>query len=189
MRHSTGVLLFIAALLTSCDMNNSGRVAIIDLDEIATVIGRDKDIAERVQLFAKEQEAKLIKLRDELRINIEQEQSKLGEQPAESEQAKLNQLAQTSDIKLRQEIAKVEEIAGQLRVNLVMEFKKEVEPVARRVADQRGMGVVMIKQNAMLYISPDSDITNDVIDALQKRSGENNKALSSQIEAEPAEGK
>jgi Skp family chaperone for outer membrane proteins len=189
MRYTTGAFLFVTALLTACDMNNSGRVAVIDLDEVASVIGRDKVIAESVQSFAKEQEAKLTLLRDELRINIEQEQNKLGEKPAESEQVRLNQLAQSSEIKLRQEIAKVEEAAGQLRINLVLEFKKEVEPIARRVATQRGMSLVMIKQNAMLYISPDSDITNDVIDALQKRSNLNDKTISRKIEAEPAESK
>ena len=168
MRYTSGFMLLLVALLTACDRNNSGRVAVIDLDEIASVIGRDKVIAERVQSFTREQEAKLTKLRDDLRINIAEEQKKLGKEAAESEQEKLNQLAQNSEIHLRQEIAKVEEVAGQLRINLVMDFKKEVQPVARRVAAQRGMSVVMIKQNSMLYISPDSDITNDVIDALQQ---------------------
>lgn len=168
MKYVTLLLLVLVSLIAGCDRNDSGRVAVIDLDKIASVLGRDKVIAERVQVFATEQESKLTQLRDMLRANLEQEQEKLGEKPAREEQAKLNQLAQNSEITLRQEVGKVEEAAGQLRISLVMDFKKEVEPVARKIAAQRGMGVIMIKQNAMLYIAPASEITRDVVDALQK---------------------
>ena len=49
-----------------------------------------------------------------------------------------------------------------------MDFRNEVEPVARRIAQKKKLAVVMIKQNGMLYIDPVVDITNGVIDELQQ---------------------
>jgi len=175
MKFTTGLLILITLLVASCGGDNSGSVAVIDLDEIASVTGRDKVIAERVKAFTTEQQGLLTKLRDELRNNIEQEQKKLGKKPAKEKLAKFDQLTQSSEIKLRQEISRVKDVAAQLRVNLVMEFKKEVEPVASSIAKQRGMSIVMIKQNAMLYIDPTADITNDVIDELKKKGLVDNK--------------
>ena len=180
MKYTAGILLLVA-LLTGCYGENDGRVAIVDLDEIASATGRDKDITQRVQLFVKDEELKLTALRDELRITIEQEEKTLGEKPSTEQQEKLNQLSKNSEAKLRQEIAKVEEMAAQLRINLVLEFKKQVEPVARRVATNRGISVIMIKQNAMLYIAPASDITNDVIDEMQKMDIAAGKAVSNKV--------
>ena len=185
MRYTTGLLMLLALSLTACEMDNSGRVAVIDLDQIASVTGRDKVINESVQTFSKNQQVQLTTLRDQLRNNIEQEQKKLGKKPAKNKQEKVNQLTQTAELKLRQEVTKVEEAVGQLRVKLVMDFKKEVEPVARRVATQRGMSVIMIKQNGMLYVAPAADITDGVIDELQKISAVNNKVAA--VEPVPAE--
>jgi Skp family chaperone for outer membrane proteins len=50
----------------------------------------------------------------------------------------------------------------------VTEFKNEVTPVARRLAQLKGLSVVMIKQNGMIYIAPEVDITEGVIDEMQK---------------------
>ena len=180
MKYTAGILLLVA-LLTGCYGKSDGRIAIIDLDEIASAIGRDKDITQRVQLFVKDEESKLTALRDELRVNIAQEEKALGEKPSKEQQEQFNQLSNNSEVKLRQEIAKVEEMAAQLRIDLVLEFKKQVEPVARRVVTSRGISVIMIKQNAMLYIDPASDITDDVIDEMQKIGIAGGKAVSDKI--------
>jgi Skp family chaperone for outer membrane proteins len=156
--------LLLILLLTACV--NTGRVAIIDLDKVASAIGRDKLITESVQVFAKEQETILTALRDELRNNLEKETKKIGINPSKSSKKKIAKLSENSDSKLRQEINKVKDQVARLRVSLVMEFKKEVEPVASLIAAARGMGIVMIKQNFMLSISPESDITNDVVNKL-----------------------
>ena len=152
---------------TSGDL--AGRVAVIDLDTIAAAIGRDKVINTRVQEFAKEQEKKLTQLRDELQAQLAEEKQKLGDSPNDQDQKKFSQLAETSEIRLRQQIAKVEKVADNLQVKLVLDFKQEVTPYARRVATARCMGIVMIKQNDLMFINPVSDITDSVIDELQKR--------------------
>lgn len=149
----------------------AGRVAVVDLDKIATAIGRDKVINTRVQEFAKEQEKKLTQLRDELRAQLAEEKKKLGDSPNDQDRKKLSRLAENSEIRLRQQIAKVEKVADKLQIKLVLDFKQEVTPYARRVATARCMGIVMIKQNDLMFINSVSDITDAVIDDLQKYPG------------------
>ncbi|MEH6446129.1 MAG: OmpH family outer membrane protein [Oceanospirillaceae bacterium] len=168
MRICSVLVLVAVVFFTGCGADNGGKVAVIDLDEIAAVLGRNNEIDEQVRQYTSEQELRLTALRDELRANIEKEEKALGKKPKKAKQQAFDQLSESSENQLRQEIVKVQQAAEQLRVNLVMGFKKEVEPVARRVGDKNGMGVIMIKQNFMLTVAPASDITNAVIDELQK---------------------
>ena len=104
-----------------------------------------------------------------MQAQLAEEKQKLGDSPNDQDQKKFSQLAETSEIRLRQQIAKVEKVADNLQVKLVLDFKQEVTPYARRVATARCMGIVMIKQNDLMFINPVSDITDSVIDELQKR--------------------
>lgn len=181
MKYTILLLLCFVSFFAGCERNNNGAMAVVDLDKIASATGRDTVIAEQVQLFTTEQEANLTKLRDKFRSDIEQEKKKLESGPVKGDQEDINQLTQSRENLLREEIGKVEAAVRQLRVNLVMDFKAEIEPIARRVADERGMGVIMIKQDAMLYVAPTSDITNDVVVALKEVRVSANKAPDTKI--------
>lgn len=163
----------------------AGRVAVIDLDKIAAAIGRDKMINARVQEFAKEQEKNLTQLRDELRAQLKEKKQKLGDSPNDQDLKKFSQLAETSEIRLRQQIAKVEKVADKLQIKLVLDFKQEVTPYARRVATARCMGIVMIKQNDLMFVNSVSDITDAVIDELQSNPQVSGAESSTQQKDEP----
>lgn len=156
-------------LLAGCGGgHSSGHVAVIDLDKIAAATGRDKLINERVQRYTKEQEKALTKLRDDSRAQIDKQQKQLPANASDEAKQKLAALTQNLEQGLRQEIAKAQQGAGQLRTQLAVDFRNEVEPVARRIAAQRGMDIVMIKQDALLYVDPQADITDAVIDDMQE---------------------
>lgn len=163
------VLLLSVVLVSGCYQDEKANgVAVIDLDRVAAAIGRDKLITARVGEYAKQQEINLNKLKNEFNSRIADEKKKLGKKPKKKEQERINQLASDYTLQLRQEINKVSQTADRLRSELVLDFRKEIEPVARRVAESRKLSVVMVKQNAMLYIDPAIDITNAVIDEIQK---------------------
>lgn len=172
------VLLF---LTTACGDGrfggqSSGRVAVVDLDKIAAATGDDKRMGSRVQKYAKEKEAELGKLRDESRAKIEKLRKQLPDNASDDAKRKLATTIQKLEGELRQELAKAQQGAREMRGKLGGGFRDDVEPVARRIAADRGMDIVMIKQNAMLYVDPKADITDAVIDAL----------LTSDKKAEPA---
>jgi Skp family chaperone for outer membrane proteins len=156
-------------LLAGCGGGHStGHVAVVDLDKVAAAIGRDKTINERVQSYTKEQEKALTKLRDDSRAQIDKQQKQLPANASDEARQKVAVLTQNLELGLRQEIAKAQQGAGQLRTRLAVEFRNELEPVARRIATQRGMDIVMLKQNDMLYVDPQADITDAVIDDMQQ---------------------
>lgn len=170
-----GLWVVVVALVSACDRQlpptpppPSGLVAVIDLDRVARAIGRDEVIAARVQSYADEQSNSLNRLRDDMREQLLQVRAGFGGAPSDEQQQNLAQLTARSDLQLQQEITKARQSAEQLKVDLVLDFKQEVQPVARRVAQARGLSVVLIQQNGMLYIDPDTDISDAVIDELQR---------------------
>lgn len=167
---TAGIVLIMGSLLiTGCSSGaRTGGVAVIDLERVAEATGRNKSIAGRIQDYVKQQETGLQKLRKELNSKLAAEREKVGKKPASKEQQRLGQLTADYEQQLRQEVNKVSQAADRLKVNLVTDFKNEVTPVARRLAQQKGLSVVMAKQSAMLYIAPEVDITEGVIDEMQK---------------------
>lgn len=165
-------LLIAAVLVTACERTPPpppGLVAVIDLDRVARALGREQAITARVQAHADAQSAQLNELRDALRRQIDEFRAQTEElPPAESEQ-RLAALIGGSERRLREAIEQSQAGTDRLKVDLVLEFKQAVQPVARRVATARNLSLVLIQQNAMLYVDPAVDITDAVIDEMQRQ--------------------
>ena len=54
------------------------------------------------------------------------------------------------------------------RANLVQSYRDRIRPAARRVAVTHGMTVVLATSDNLIYFEPSADITDEVIDELQK---------------------
>ncbi len=161
------ILISFAILISGCEMASTGGVAVLDLDVVATAIGRDKVITEQVLSFAKEEEEKLMRLQSELQQQVSSANEKLGEAAGEEEKQSLNSMVVQARTQLTRELGQARQSAQQLRLQLVREFAIEVQPVARRAAESRGLTIVMVKQPGLLVVSPEVDITDAVIDSLQ----------------------
>jgi Skp family chaperone for outer membrane proteins len=146
-----------------------GGVAVVDLDALAKAVGRDKMITERVQEYAKEQEAKLQELRSELEQKVTTASEKLGEDASDQDKQSLNSLAMDARNQFTRELGQARQSAQQLRMQLVREFAVEVQPVALREAEARGFSVVMLKQPGLLVVAPEADITEAVMKVLSKQ--------------------
>lgn len=165
------VVLFSFMLLAGCGPEEvekvTGRVAIIDLGKIAADIGRDKSMDNKVSIFVKSQQDLITKLRDDFKNKLAEEEKKMGKKPKKKDKEKYAQMTQQAEFKLRQEISLAERDAVQLRTRLALEFRKEIEPIAIKVATADGFSVVFIKQPAMLYIETSVDISGKVIAAMR----------------------
>lgn len=159
-------------VLSGCNFGkSSGGVAVVDLDAVAKALGRDAQINEQVQAFAKQEEAKLQELRSELEQQVSSAGEKLGEDASAADKQSLSALVLNARTQLSRELGQARQSAQQLRQRLVRDFAIEVQPLARRAAEQRGLTVVMVKQPGLLVVMPEADITNAVIDALQTGKG------------------
>lgn len=157
-------------LLNGCQPGGSGGIAVLDLDKVAAATGRDKVITQKIQEFAQEQEQKLKQLQSELQQQVTSANEKLGNEAGEEEKQSLNTLLAEARTQLTRELNQARQSAQQLRLQLVQEFTTEVQPAARREAEKRGLTVVMVKQPGLLVVTPESDITDAVIDHLQAAS-------------------
>ncbi len=135
----------VVSLLSACERQArsaspppNGLVAVIDLDRVARAIGCDAVIAARVQGYADEQSNSLNRLRDDLREQLLRIKAGFGDEPSDEQQQNLAQLTARSDLQLQQEITKARQSAEQLKVDLVLDFKQEVQPVARRGSSRAG---------------------------------------------------
>lgn len=149
----------------------AGGVAVVDLDAVAKTVGRDQVITEQVQIFAKEQETKLLELKSELEQQVTSASEKLGEDASDQDKQSLNSLVVDARTQLTRELGQARQSAQQLRLQLVREFAVEVQPIARREAEARGLTVVMVKQPGLLVVAPEADITDAVVQALGKQPG------------------
>lgn len=167
---TVATLLLALGALTGCDRGPAaGGVAVIDLDAVAKAMGRDKAINEQVQTYAKDQEAKLRELKSELEQQVSSAAEQLDKDASVEDKKSLNTLVLGARDQLTRELGHARQSAQQLRQQLVRDFAIEVQPMARRAADRRGLSVVLIKQAGMLVVAPEADITNDVIDMLQTK--------------------
>lgn len=154
-------------LLSGCQPGGSGGIAVLDLDKVAAATGRDKVIAQQIQEFAQEQEQKLKQLQSELQQQVTTANEQLSDQAGDEEKQSLNTLLAQARTQLTRELNQARQSAQQLRLQLVQEFTVEVQPVARREAEKRGLTVVMVKQPGLLVVAAEADITDAVIDHLQ----------------------
>jgi Skp family chaperone for outer membrane proteins len=152
-------------LISGCELNGTGGVAVIDLDRVASATGHAKTINEKVQQFATEQEARLKQLQSELRQRVSDagkpgETESTGQPPTSSTSS--DDLAQARS-RLTRELEQARLATQQLRQQLVREFTAEVQPIARAEAVDRGMTLVVVKQPGLIFVAPEVDITNAVI--------------------------
>lgn len=167
-------LLVVVSLTAACERPTapmappSGLVAVIDLDRVAEAVGRYEEIAARVQGYADQESAKLTRLRDDLRDQFQAQQDALGDAPSDDQKAQLGELNARMDTQLQQAISQAQQAAEQVKVQSVLAFKQEVQPVAERVVKARGYSVLLIQQPGMLYIDAGADITDAVIAELDR---------------------
>ncbi|MGE0609619.1 MAG: OmpH family outer membrane protein [Pirellulales bacterium] len=141
----------------------SGKVAIVDLDEVARRIGRAEEMDAAVVERQQEINADLAKLQAGYVKQFETEREKLGEDATDEEQQKLARYGAELDQKFnvtRQQ--RSGELAG-YRQDLIQQFREDVRPIAQTIAGDRGMTIVVTKNDTVIYAyEPDCDITDAV---------------------------
>jgi Skp family chaperone for outer membrane proteins len=145
-----------------------GAVAVIDLDEIARRLGSDKQIVNSISQRQNSLSQQLVDLSKSYSQQIEEQKKKLAESGdakggvtlanwQHQANAKLNEVKQQAELQLQQH-----------RATLVAKFREEIKQEARRVAQSRGLSVIVTKNDNVLYdFSPAADITDAVIAELQ----------------------
>lgn len=168
-------LLFAAAcgmlaLAVGCDMTHGSRdvratgVAVIDLDEIARRLGSDKQIAQSVAQRQSTLYQQLVQLAKSYNDQITTRKQTAAKEQTPPERVTLAAFEQEAEAKLTQAKQQAAQNLSAHQAQLVKQFRDQIRPAARRIANERGMSVIVTKNDSVVYdFSQTVDITEAVI--------------------------
>jgi Skp family chaperone for outer membrane proteins len=144
----------------------AGAVAIIDLDEIARRIGSEQQIVSAIAQRQSALSRQLVDLAKSYSAQIEEQKKKLAPE-AENNQVRLASWEQQATANLNQVKQRAEADLRSTRDQLVTQFRDQIKPVARRIARERGLSVIVTKNDSVVFdYTATADITDAVVDEL-----------------------
>lgn len=201
-----GALMFFLAVTSSRTLAAPvGGVAVLDLDKIATAMGWTEEMKTSIQATSTELKGQLEEVHrgmlqsiDEVKKQIAAEAKLTDEQtkvltnakdqreldglPLSKEQRqKLVETADKANASWQTALNNYQQALQGRRANLVQGYRDRIRPAARRVATAHGMTVVLATSDSLIYFEPSTDITDAVIDELQKTSPEKKSAPTSSV--------
>lgn len=160
-------------MLTACEPSGGGTggtVAIIDLDRVASEIGRDLIFKQAIAAEEKIISENLRTIGEDFTRQIKAEEDKLGSKATDEDKLKIAQLKQMAASQYQGQVREAGNRLQSKRVDLVNEFRAEVRPIALKVAESRGKKIILTRNDTVLEFHGDVDITSDVVNELKRSS-------------------
>jgi len=150
-----------------CDQRKSvlpaGPSLVVDLEAVAKAMGRDAEIAQKVEQATENLNSQLIQAAQEMDKQLQKQKADLGDSPAPADREKYRQ----TELRVQQQIRNNKAIAEQARQAVrneqILLFRKEVKPIAARIAQKRKATVVTIANQDVVWFDPSADLTAEVI--------------------------
>ncbi len=141
-----------------------GGVALIDLEAAARRLGRDVVITQELKDAGGVLGEELATAQNELRGEFERLKQSVGAKPTETDNQKLAEMGRNLNLQFQQKQQQAQQELAAKRLALVNRFREELKPLAMKIASGKGLGVVLVKSDAVvLAIEPALDITDDVV--------------------------
>lgn len=145
-----------------------GGVAVIDLREVAKAVGASSQVTDMIKFREASLNNALGKLTADLKDKIEEKKAEFGEELTEEQTKQLQQDALVAGRNLQQARQSAQANLTKYTADLEMTFRAKVRPIAQEIAAKKGYSIVIPKNEGLLLsVAPESDITNEVIVALQ----------------------
>ena len=142
-------------------------VAVIDVDQVARRIGRYDSIIASVGNKEKSLNRQLAAIQESYKRKVDDKDREIGTQPTQEQTEELAALSRELGSKLRAAQADAQEDLTSYRAELINGFRREIKPIAQRVAEQRGMNVVVsFNENVVFSYNSSADITKEVAQQL-----------------------
>ncbi|RDH84564.1 MAG: hypothetical protein DIZ80_03595 [endosymbiont of Galathealinum brachiosum] len=175
--------LLLLLFLTGCEQfQAASNTVVLDLDVIAKATGQAETIKQQVEKANSELTAQLQNISTQLNEQLAEEKKKLGKKPTAEDNRNIQQLTIQANQKMQQAKTLASQKSQQYRAALILQLRKNIQPVAEKIARERGADIVSISSNSMIWFNPEIDITDEVIAAVRAQplsSDENNKATES----------
>jgi Skp family chaperone for outer membrane proteins len=145
----------------------TGTVAVMDLQRVAEETGLTRQISNQLSTIRTDLQNQLSEVQLKLNTDLIEKQENFGDKPSAEQRQELNQLFVAAKRQLQQAQQQAEGALAQQRANLADQLYDVLRPYAKSVAKQKGMNVVLLKSQALVFDhSPETDITDEVIAAV-----------------------
>ncbi|MBS0266941.1 MAG: OmpH family outer membrane protein [Planctomycetes bacterium] len=149
-----------------------GGVGVVDLTMVAKRIRRDVEMNDAVEERRATLNKKLLTLQNSLRRLYEQKKDSFGDDPTEEQVAELKASEERMERELFEVKRKSEAELATFHQSLIDAFREQTKPILREVASERGLSIVIPKNEGLLLtIDPKVEITDEVA-ARMPRSGD-----------------
>jgi len=181
----------VATILTAtlfsmgCGSERTGGVAVVDLDRVASALGRDAVMLQRLQQQEVGLNQKLASVKTSFEKQLTDNFEKLPETPSQEEAQTLLNMKRNANIQLASYQKQASSALGQMKNSAIAEFRAEAMPAARDVAKERGLSVVLTTNDSVVFAFDEAvDITDDVITRLEKNTPKS--TMPAQLKTTPA---
>jgi Skp family chaperone for outer membrane proteins len=148
--------------------NSTGGVAVIDLDEIARQVGASEEMNQALLAHETALNTQLQSLKTSYVQQLQAKKEEFGSEPTTEDNQRLAALSQQATVNLASAQQQAKGHLTKRRADLVIEFRKRVAPVAKQIAAERGLTLVIPRNEGMILAVDDQvDITSAVATALK----------------------
>ena len=160
-----------------------GAVAIIDLDVIAKQLGSDKEMSVSIQQREASLNQQLAAVRDSYNKQISEKQGEFGANPTPEQAQHLADMQRQVNANLNQVLQRAKNDLNQHSARVIQHFRNEIKPVAREVATEKGLSIIVTKNDSVIF---DYDRAVDITDEVVRRMLAQNSNPSATAQTPPA---
>lgn len=143
---------------------SSGSVAVLDLDEVARLLGQDVHISQTFEADKRLLTGQVESLRSQLQQELETKKNAVGETPSQEDTQSIIAYARAANSQIDSATTAAAQELARRRDAQVGAFRSSVRPIAASVAQMRGFTLVVPKNEAIyLSFDPSIDITQEVV--------------------------
>ena len=172
------ILMIGMGLIAACNQQApSNSIGILDLGKISDETGNAEKIKSELQKIKTRLQQDLQSVQMNLQKNFQENQTKIGKTPTDEQRAQLGKMLAEAQQKLKMARSSAATELKNKQEELVIQLRDTVRPVANKIAQQRGMSIIMIRNdNLILGFDKKADITDAIIAELKKVGGDDSAA-------------
>ena len=179
MRHF-GVVLALASVVvgvSGCGQfsgqpaaSSRGGMAVVDLDKVAAETGRDRQLAQALELAQNSLNQSYKKTVTSAKDQLEAKKKGYGDAMSDEQKREFSQFETNAVTQLSQLQNQVREKYELYKQGEIAKFRADLKPITQEIAAKRGLSIVIPKNEGLLLsVDPGVDITDDVIKVLKQK--------------------
>ena len=171
------IAIVFTGLLGACNQQTDNYpVGIIDMEKVSQETGNTDAAIKELGDMRSQLQQQLQDVQSGFQQRFKESQEKAGETPTDEQKKQLAQLATEAQTALSKAQTDATTSLKKKQTELFQSLHANVQTVANRIARQRGMNIVLLKNNTVILANDEkADISDAVIEAMKKQGGDINK--------------